>query len=89
MLTKAPRKGTPVIAVELATPAKLSATLARVGKAGKAKTLAGRATVPKKARKLYLKLTGSWNRKRLAKGRYRMTLKPAGGTARTVTFTVR
>lgn len=88
-LTKAPAKGTPVVTVRLSAAAKLRATLAKVGKKGKLTRLKGTATVPRKGKTVYLKLTGSWNKKRLAKGTYRLTLTPPAGAARSVTFRVR
>jgi hypothetical protein len=88
---KAPKSGTPAITLTLTQPVELTATLAR--RKARSKTvytpMAGKATVPKGATTIQLKLTGSWKGKRLAVGYYRLTFTTPSGTSQSVDFRVR
>ena len=86
---KAPKKGTPAIKLTLNAPVALKATLAKAGAKGRMVRLAGSATVKQATTTLYLKLSGSWNKKRLAKGTYRMAFTAPGAKVKSVTFRVR
>ncbi|MEH3053815.1 MAG: hypothetical protein PGN13_07365 [Patulibacter minatonensis] len=79
----------PLVTAALSTPSELAATLARRNAKRAFVTLAGSVKVPKAGTTVRLQLGGTWNGKRLARGTYRLTLKPTGGTARTVQFTLR
>jgi hypothetical protein len=93
VLTKKPKMNTPVIKLTVTGKVKLTATLARADKTGKTHKRAFRRLPGKKvftvpASETYLKLTGSWNRKLLPRGTYRLTLSSPSGPARTVQFRV-
>jgi hypothetical protein len=93
VLTERPTTGKPVIELTVTGTTELTATLARVQRTGKKhkrtfKRLPGKKVFTVTAAQTYLQLTGSWNRRTLRRGTYRLTLSSPSGPARTVRFTV-
>lgn len=88
VLSKQPKKGTPAVKVTVTGGTSLTATMAKVGKKGKLSNLKGERIFEVKSLETFLKLTGSWNKKTLPKGTYRLTLRSPSGTAQTVDFKV-
>lgn len=85
--TKKPKKGTPAVKVTVTEQTSLTASLSRIGKKKRTK-LKGERVFKVTSLETYLKLTGSWNKKTLAKGTYQLTLRSPAGTAQTVEFKV-
>lgn len=88
VLSKKPKKGTPAVKITVTAGTKVTATLAKVGKKQKLTNLKGERIFEVDSIETYLKLTGSWNKKALAKGIYRLTLRSPNGVPQTVEFKV-
>lgn len=90
VVTKKPKKGTPTVKVTVTGKTKLTATLAKAGKKNEKgfSKLKGERVFTVTSLETYLKLTGSWDKKTLPKGTYRLTLRSPSGTAQTVEFKV-
>lgn len=90
VLTRKPKKGTPAVKVTVTGKTQVTATLAKAGEQRKRtfSRLKGERVFTVTSLETYLKLTGSWNRKTLPKGTYRLTLRSPSGTAQTVEFKV-
>lgn len=89
VLGSKPKKGA-AVKVTVTGKTALTATLAKGGKKKSSpfKVLKGEKVFQVDSLETYLKLTGSWNNKTLAKGTYRLTLRSPSGTAQTIEFKV-
>ncbi len=90
MLPSAPTGSKPFFTVRLdSAPSTITVRLAQRGKSGKYKTLKSAVTLTANGTTLLLRPTGSWNRKRLARGTYKLSVSTPDGTAKSVTFKVK
>lgn len=89
-ISKAPSGSKPGFTITLdRAPATLTFRVARRGSSGKYSTLKGSVSLVASGTTLRLRPSGSWNRKRLAKGTYQLRVSAPDGATKSATFKIK